>query len=341
MEGKSRFRCGLIALALVGILAALVTPPLFAQAVMPEGATITQANFSIFAQNDTGQTVYAHRILTDWGEGTVTWDSFGGNFDPDVVGSFIAAFGWNSVDVTPLVQAWVDGDVPNFGILLEQPSSDLTRYWSSEFEIPEYRPILEIWYTSPSGVDGYVLIQRPDVAQDGVKDAYVSELFHTYNGNGRTIGTGLFEGWKKYSLIHFLFIVEPPDEGPGTGTPGYFKKASHWPAGVDEIEVGSRIFPQDEAITYLKRNKRNGNKCLTMFNGLVAAKLNVINGAVSWCVDDTISDADAWFGEWCAPYELLSNPLPASEPAWGDVGQPLHWTLDDYNNGLLCAPHRD
>jgi len=329
-------------MVLVGILAVLAAPPVFAQAVIPEGATIDEAVFSIVSQLDTGQTVYLHRILADWGEGTVTWDSFGGNFDPDVVGSFIAAPGWSSVDVTALVQAWVDGDVPNFGIVLEQPSSGLTRFWSSEFEDAPYRPKLEIFFTSPSGVAGQVLIQRPEgIAQDGVKDAYVAEPYPLVNsGDARLIATGLWDWWEKYSLIHFLFVVEPSDS-PGTGTPGYFKKARHWPAGVDEIEVGDRIFPQGEAITYLKMNKRKGNKCLTMFNALVAAKLNLINGTVSWCVDDTISDADVWFGEWCAPYDLLLNPLPASDPAWGDVGEPLYWTLDDYNNGLLCAPPRD
>ena len=32
--------------------------------------------------------------------------------------------------------------------------------------------------------------------------------------------------------------------------------------------------------------------------------------------------------------------VKANSDAW-DVGEPLYLMLDDYNNGYLCAPHRD
>jgi hypothetical protein len=40
-----------------------------------------------------------------------------------------------------------------------------------------------------------------------------------------------------------------------------------------------------------------------------------------------------------AIYPAGSN-VSGGSAAW-TVGAPLHQTLDDYNNGRLCAPHRD
>ncbi len=75
------------------------------------GSTIDNATLTVSAINAEGQTVDLHRITSDWGESSVTWNSFAGSYDPAVVGSYTAAFGPNTTDVTALVQAWVDGTV--------------------------------------------------------------------------------------------------------------------------------------------------------------------------------------------------------------------------------------
>jgi hypothetical protein len=41
-----------------------------------------------------------------------------------------------------------------------------------------------------------------------------------------------------------------------------------------------------------------------------------------------------------ATYWPLATKVAASSYAW-KIGEPLHRTLDNYNNGGLCAPHRD
>lgn len=336
MEAKSRVRCGLVALAMVGILAVLATPPLSAQAVIPEGATIDQAVFSILVANDSGQNVNVHRILGDWGETSVTWNSFNGNFDPTVIGSFTATWGWQSVDLTALVQDWVDGATPNFGILLEQGSTDFSRYWSSEYEVVEERPKLEISYTSPSGEVGVVLIQRPGDPQDGVIDAYVWELRPDVNGNARSLYTGLVDGYEKYSLIRFHFIVEPPPLPPGTGTPGYWKNhPDAWP--VETIDIGGITYTKAEARAILKSRVKE-DMTIVMFKSLVAAKLNVLIGNDDSCIWSDIQAGDLW---------LMDYPLGSGVEAGGElspwrVGEPIHLMLDDYNNGLLdCADLRD
>ena len=84
----------------------------------------------------------------------------------------------------------------------------------------------------------------------------------------------------------------------------------------------------------------NNSKDVTyiLFRSLVAAKLNVLIGNDSSCIVGTIAAADAWM----ADYGPIGSDVKAGgkDSPWR-VGEPLYETLDDYNNGDLCAPHRD
>jgi len=127
------------------------------------------------------------------------------------------------------------------------------------------------------------------------------------------------------------FGYRPPD--PGTGTPGYWMNhPDAWP--VDYITIGGVTYAKMDAIAIMKAPVKK-DKTYTMFPALVAAKLNVEIGNTSYCIEDTISDAD----QWLVAYPLGSG-VKANSPAW-KIGEPLYLKLDDYNNGLLCAPSRD
>jgi len=116
-----------------------------------------------------------------------------------------------------------------------------------------------------------------------------------------------------------------------TRTQGYWKTHKNaWP--VEEITIGGETYTKDNAIDILKTPVKK-DMAIAMFYQLVAAKLNLLNGCESSCVDDTIDDADAWMAE----YPVGSN-VEASSDAWAE-GEPLKDMLDDYNNGLLCASH--
>jgi hypothetical protein len=123
-----------------------------------------------------------------------------------------------------------------------------------------------------------------------------------------------------------------PPEGPGTGTPGYWHKPENWP--VESIEIGGTTYTKYEATDYINMPVR-GDKTMNMFAQLVSAKLNVYIGNDDSCIADTIADADAWMAD-----HPVGSGVQANSEAW-DVGGPLHTMLDQYNNGLLCAPHRD
>ena len=75
---------------------------------------------------------------------------------------------------------------------------------------------------------------------------------------------------------------------------------------------------------------------IAMISSLVPAKLNVMIGNNSSCVDSTIAAAD----QWLMTYSPTEQKVHPASYAW-KVGEPLHRLLDNYNNGTLCAPHRN
>jgi hypothetical protein len=121
---------------------------------------------------------------------------------------------------------------------------------------------------------------------------------------------------------------------PGTGTPGYWKNHPEaWT--VPGITVGGIYYTKAQAIAWL--GKVGKDKMTTMFSSLVPAMLNVGIGNDGSCVTSTIAAANVWM----ATYGPLGiNVVAASSYAWS-VGEPLHKQMDAYNNGLLCAPHRN
>ena len=115
------------------------------------------------------------------------------------------------------------------------------------------------------------------------------------------------------------------------GTPGYWRNHPEaWP--VDEITIGGVVYSKSDAIDLIFAPGR-GDKTYSLFEHLVAARLNVMKGCDDTCVADTITAADNW---------LIAHPLDSgirgNSEWWKDPGQgeDLKDILDDYNNGRLC-----
>jgi hypothetical protein len=133
-------------------------------------------------------------------------------------------------------------------------------------------------------------------------------------------------------LADFGFFV-PSLAQPGTGTPGYWKTHPEaWP--VETITIGGVTYTKAAAIAWL--DSVGKDKTTTMFSSLVSAKLNVLTGNDSSCVASTITAADAWMST-SGP---VGSGVHAASLAW-KLGEPLHRLMDNYNNGMLCAPHRN
>lgn len=126
----------------------------------------------------------------------------------------------------------------------------------------------------------------------------------------------------------------PPPGNPGTGTIGYWRNhPDAWP--VASITVGGVVYTKAAAIDWMDTPGR-GDKSIDLFKQLVAAKLNVLIGNDFSCVQDEIDDADTWLGT-----NPLGSNVRANSSAWRNEGGDLHGHLTSYNEGDLCAPHRD
>ena len=159
------------------------------------------------------------------------------------------------------------------------------------------------------------------------------------NTTGGSVYTFTFNGASNDA--DFGFIKSTASQ-PGTGTPGYWKNHPNaWPSPYQSgITVGGVFYSKADAIAIL--SKPGKDKRATMFSSLVPAMLNVALGNDSSCVATTIAAANAWMATWGVPN---TDPIVGgSSVAWvgGDpTGESLHKQMDAYNNGLLCAPHRN
>jgi len=171
--------------------------------------------------------------------------------------------------------------------------------------------------TSPSNVGDDTL------DSDGVPDGF-----------GNSVGTVVLSPDETFDTnTDFGFFTPSGAPPPGTGTPGYWKNHPEaWP--VETIVVGGVSYTKEQAIAIL--NQVGKDKTITMFSSLVPAMLNVMVGNDSSCVQTTIDAANAWM----ATSGPVGSGVHAASVAW-KLGEPLHRHMDNYNNGGLCAPHRE
>jgi hypothetical protein len=86
--------------------------------------TVTNATLRIYQKDSYSQLIEIFRIIQPWSESTVTWDTMP-NHSSSVWASFDGVFAVPSIrdiDVTALVQDWVNGISPNYGFLLMSSS---------------------------------------------------------------------------------------------------------------------------------------------------------------------------------------------------------------------------
>lgn len=188
------------------------------------------------------------------------------------------------------------------------------------------------YYDTGSG-DYTIAVQIPPGTQPSPADAGTDDTVDSdgvADEFGNSVASLNFDGGQD-STTDFGFFASVSQ--PGTGTPGYWKNHPEaWP--VENIVVGGDTYTKAEAISWLDRPGKD--KTITMFSSLVPAMLNVLIGNDGSCVASTIAAAD----EWMTTYGPVGSGVHAASFAW-KVGEPLHRQMDNYNNGMLCAPHRD
>jgi len=115
-----------------------------------------------------------------------------------------------------------------------------------------------------------------------------------------------------------------------TYTQGYWKNHPEaWP--VASLTLGTVNYTAAELLAIFNQ-PAGGNKLVILAHQLIAAKLNIANGANPASVATTIANADALIGNKVVP-PIGADSLPTN-PAVGYAN-----TLDDFNNGLIGPGH--
>jgi hypothetical protein len=119
---------------------------------IPAGAEVSSSVLDLYQTTDTGSgVVEVHRVRAPWSEQSATYGNFASAFSATVEGSVATgptgSSGPVSMDVTPLVQEWVDGSKPNHGLLLKEEHNQSTTFQSSNGAIVSQRPALTVCYS--------------------------------------------------------------------------------------------------------------------------------------------------------------------------------------------------
>jgi N-acetylneuraminic acid mutarotase len=104
-----------------------------------------------------------------------------------------------------------------------------------------------------------------------------------------------------------------------------------WP--VTELQLGNVTYNQQELLSILRQPVR-GNGLVLLAHQLIAAKLNIANGADGSCIHQTLADADSLIGDLLVP--PVGNGYLQPRAVAGIAG-----VLGSYNEGNLCAPSCD
>jgi hypothetical protein len=121
---------------------------------VPPLASVSSATVTLVLQSSAAGSFNVRRATAPWDEGTVTWNLFANAQDPaqwtpPVFNGGAGYSGPVSFDLQALVQAWVSGAQPNFGVVLVGESSFVTTLQSSEAAALASRPKLELCYLLP------------------------------------------------------------------------------------------------------------------------------------------------------------------------------------------------
>ena len=313
---------------------------------IPDGTTITSATLYINVDEPSGQRIDIHRVTSPWDENTVTWNSFNETYMPGIEMSFYAdMMGWKTIDMTALVQGWIEGDYANNGLLLRQieQNSPRTIFWAKEGDYPPY---LEVCYMDA----GIPVCEQ--IAPLG--DVFIYEIYPDSNFNTSipwlllTGAAGPVEP-EKMSLIQFELPTTPPDGGC-TATIGYWKNHAGLGRGnqADMVspllpiwlgdEMGQRSLYVNSAlmavdVLKMKTYGKPSNGITKLYAQLLGAKLNLANGAGYGVVADVIDRADRFLATHRArAWNRLTDERKQRILDWKDM-------LDDYNNGLIGPGH--
>ena len=300
----------------------------FTKLTIPIGATIDSAAFFINVTTAQNVEVTLHGITNSWDETTVTWNNFGGSFNPVSEGSFIpSSTGWYSVNVTALVNSWLDSLLANNGILLKEASPGQMQFFTSRES--GMAPYLKIYWTF-NGLPG-------SDSASAAADAFISAGEGDQNfGDSTALITGWQDSLETRSLVSFVIEQTPVSIGCTHGF-GYWKTHSKYgPAPYDSgwalLGEDSTFFLSDKSnYQVMWTQPKHGNAYYILAHQYVATDLNILNGADPTAVQEAFNESTALFD--------LYTPQQIGDLQGGDTLRLQFISLSDilaqYNEGTI------
>lgn len=301
---------------------------------IPAGATVDSARLQVYP-NSTAPTAFSlHQVTAAWDESSVTWNSFAAAFDPAATATgAVVDTGWLSIDVTAAALSWIDGSLPNNGLLLAAgPDTGIVEVCFASREQGALGPQLVIYLTL---LDSSQLTQTLAAGADATLEQGMPDANF---GTTATIcaGSDAPEGPFTQALVRFDIQVE--EDLGCTRSKGYWKNHAGLGPQADvvtellPISLGSlQVNTPDTAVLILQQHHFGdpSNGITKLYAQLLAAKLNIAAGASSEAVDDVIADADLFLADhdWTA-WDTLSSDGQKDALMW--MG-----TLGAYNEGWI------
>jgi hypothetical protein len=132
----------------------------FDLSTVPADAVVVDANLKLYQYSNFGTnnfTIGLHNVTSAWDESTITWNlqptcSVDAETTSDIT---IGDITWKSWEIDNLVQAWLDGSITNYGVVLKDTDEASlgfggVRFWSSDYtDDTSKRPELVIDYYIP------------------------------------------------------------------------------------------------------------------------------------------------------------------------------------------------
>jgi len=151
---------------------------------IPANSVVQSAQIGLyqFGQNDTTTSVPVgvYALTRAWTgsatyntyDGSNAWTTAGGDFGatPQAVQTISPSNGWDYWYPTQLVQGWVDGSIPNNGLILKEPAENVGNvlyFYDSESATSSNWPSLQIFYQPPIGARSFSTFAGRDI-HDGL-----------------------------------------------------------------------------------------------------------------------------------------------------------------------------
>jgi hypothetical protein len=315
----------------------------FGATIVEDAITAAGHTFSVFTPGDlAGFDFTQYRVII------LNWDD---HFLTDFLADYTAAIPALEAYVSGGGVVWVQGAIQGE----EEDSYPLPFGGESNFDLSSSDPIVDpsspMVQGVPSPITGNFASHVSD--EDLPDDAHVV-VVHCEDENGENCDGKNGEEQKPvlYDLRRGADCGGTPTPTPtstasptATTTPtptptpggcvrgqGYWKNhPEQWP--VTELQLGNVTYTQDQLLSILHQPVR-GNGLVSVAHQEIAAKLNIANGADGSCIQQTLADLDALIGDLVVPPVGDGYLQPDDVSGFVD-------TLDNYNEGDLCAPSCD